>query len=78
LFAQPVVMNTLSSLPRLRNESELVVLALLGSVVYGAVVLALFGRRWLALLPRRAPGTPAAPADAFESTSAPSAGPDPI
>jgi len=73
LFAQPLVMNTLSSLPRFRNESELVVLALVGSLVYGVVVLALFGRRWLALLPRRAQAA-AAPADAFEDPSAP----DPI
>jgi len=78
LFAQPIVTSALSSLPRFRNESELVVLALLGGLLYGALVLALFGRRSLSLLPRRAQATAAAPSGGFADTSAPGAGPDPI
>jgi hypothetical protein len=54
------------------------VLALLGGVVYGALIVALFGRRWLALMRKRAQTAPAAPLDAFEGTSAPAAGPDPV
>ena len=49
-FAVPIVTNMLSSISRFRNESELLVLALIGGVVYGVLVLALFGRRWLSLL----------------------------
>jgi putative peptidoglycan lipid II flippase len=74
LFATPVVINLLSSVSRLRNESELGILALLGGVFYGALVFGLFGRRWLSLMRRRAYDVPA---DAFESTSAPPGGADP-
>jgi hypothetical protein len=66
----------LSSVVRFRNESELLALALLGGVVYGALVLALFGRRWLSLTRRRARRAPAAPIDAFEGVTPPPAGPD--
>ena len=45
LFAAPVVAKMLSSVATFRNESELLVLALLGGVAYGALVLGLFGRR---------------------------------
>jgi len=31
-----------------QNELALALLALIGAVVYGAMVMALFGRRWLA------------------------------
>jgi putative peptidoglycan lipid II flippase len=41
------VTELLSSLSTFRSESELLVLALLGGAFYGAIVLALFGRRWL-------------------------------
>ena len=46
--------SLLSSWSRFRNESELLLLALLGGVVYGGLVVALFGRRWLSLMRRRA------------------------
>ena len=48
--AQPVVTALLSSLSRFRNESELLVLAAIGGVFYGGVVMALFGRQWRAVL----------------------------
>ena len=47
LFAQPLVISTLSRVAFLRNEATLLVLASLGGLFYGALVLALFGRRWL-------------------------------
>jgi putative peptidoglycan lipid II flippase len=77
LFAAPFVTNMLWSLARFRNESELLVLTLLGGVFYGALMLALFGRRWLSLLRKRAHSAPALPIDAFEGTSAPPGGADP-
>ncbi|HZR62444.1 MAG TPA: murein biosynthesis integral membrane protein MurJ [Xanthobacteraceae bacterium] len=53
LFAAvPMVAALLSALPRFRNETQLVAVALLGAIVYGALILMLFGRRWLALLRR--------------------------
>ena len=76
LFAAPVVAKLLSSLSKFRNESELLVLALLGGGAYGALVLALFGRRWLSLLRKRAQSAPAASIDAFEGVTPPPAGPD--
>ncbi|MGD0421536.1 MAG: murein biosynthesis integral membrane protein MurJ [Xanthobacteraceae bacterium] len=75
-FAAPLVTSSISSWPRFRNESELIVLTLLGGVAYGALVLALFGRGWLSLMRKRAQTAPGAPIDAFEGTSAPPAGPD--
>ena len=69
LFAAPVVASMLSSVVKFRNESELLVLALLGGVVYGALVLALFGRRWLSLLSKRAQSAPAASIDALSASS---------
>ena len=47
LIADPLVTSLLSSLSRFRNELELLVLALLGGVFYGGLVVVLFGRRWL-------------------------------
>ena len=47
LIAAPLVAFAFSSWTKFRNESELLVLALVGAVVYGAFVLALFGRRGL-------------------------------
>ena len=67
--AAPVVAALLSSLSRFRAEAELIALALLGSLFYGALVLALFGRRWLSLLRRRGQATPVAPIDAFDGKS---------
>jgi putative peptidoglycan lipid II flippase len=47
----------------LRDESTLAVLATIGAVVYGGVVLALFGKAWLATFRRRKAIRRAAPAD---------------
>jgi putative peptidoglycan lipid II flippase len=63
LLAAPVVTSLLSSMSRFRYESELLVLALLGGVVYGAMVVALFGRRWLSLMRAQAQTAPAAGPD---------------
>jgi len=76
--AMPLVTSLLSSLPRFRNESELLVTALLGGAIYGTLVFVLFGRRWLSLMRRRAHDAPGAPLDAFEGASAPAAGPDEV
>jgi len=54
LVADPIVTALLSSWSRFRAESELLVLALIGGVVYGGLVLVLFGRRWLALMGKSA------------------------
>ncbi len=54
LIADPLVTGLLSSWSRFRDESELALLALLGGLVYGGLVLVLFGRRWVALMKRRA------------------------
>jgi putative peptidoglycan lipid II flippase len=59
MLAAPVVTSLLSSMSRFRYESELLVLALLGGVVYGAMVVALFGRRWLSLMRAQAQTAPA-------------------
>jgi putative peptidoglycan lipid II flippase len=64
LLAVPMVTALLSSLSRFRNESELLVLALLGGCFYGVLVLILFGRRWISLLRRSSrnkTGEPSAP-----------------
>ena len=78
LVAEPAVGRLLSTLPRLRNETELLVLAVLGGGFYAAVVFALFGRRWLALMRARAQKAPAVSLDALEGTTPPPAGPDEI
>jgi putative peptidoglycan lipid II flippase len=78
VIAAPVVTWLLSSMPRFRYESELLVLALLGGALYGGLAYALFGRRWLTLMRERAHDAPAVPLGAFEGTSAPAAGPDEI
>lgn len=61
LIADPLVTRLLSSWSRFRNESELALLALLGGVVYGGLVLALFGRRWVLLMKRSAEAAETAP-----------------
>jgi len=76
LVAAPAVGALFSSWSKLRNEAELLVLAVLGAALYGALILALFGRRFLSLMRLRARKAPSAPLDAFEGTSAPPAGPD--
>jgi hypothetical protein len=78
MIASPAVTYLLSSLSRFRAESELLVLAVAGGAVYAALVVALFGRRWLSSMRVEAHTAPAAPIDAFEGTSAPAAGPDEI
>jgi putative peptidoglycan lipid II flippase len=59
LTAVPFVTALLSSWSRFRNESELALLMLIGGLVYGGLVIALFGRRWLSLMRRSAMATPA-------------------
>jgi putative peptidoglycan lipid II flippase len=76
LIAAPLLTNALSGWSRFRNETELALLALLGGLVYGGLVVVLFGRRWLSLMRRKAQAAPAATLDEFEGTSAPAAGPD--
>jgi putative peptidoglycan lipid II flippase len=49
-LAQAPVARLLSTWPSLRDETALALLALLGGVVYGGTVFALFGRQWLAAL----------------------------
>ena len=53
LVAAPLVAHATSSLPRFRNETELVILAVLGGLVYGGLVTAMFGRRLLSFIRRR-------------------------
>ncbi len=69
LIADPLVTALLSSWSRFRSESELALLALLGGLVYGGLVIVLFGRRWLALMRRSAQTAPAATLDELEGTS---------
>ncbi|HXW41707.1 MAG TPA: hypothetical protein VEK75_10915, partial [Xanthobacteraceae bacterium] len=64
--ADPLVAGLLSSWSRFANESELALLAVLGGLVYGGAVLALFGRRWLALLQGNTPSAPTTPIDELE------------
>jgi putative peptidoglycan lipid II flippase len=71
LLAAPFVVSLLSSLSRFRNVAELLVLVLLGGVVYGALMLALFGRQWLTAIRARAQPLPAASLDALKGGSPP-------
>ncbi len=52
LFAAPAVTALFSSLSRFRNVAELLVLAAIGGLLYGALVFALFGKRWFVRLGR--------------------------
>jgi putative peptidoglycan lipid II flippase len=61
LLAAPLVMSLLSTLPKFRTESELVLLTLLGGAFYGVLVLVLFGRRWTLLLRRNRRGKEGGP-----------------
>ncbi len=61
LIAVPLVTSLLSSMSRLRNVSELLVLAALGGAFYGGLILILFGRRWLSLLRRSVKDQPGGP-----------------
>jgi len=71
LVADPVVTALLSSWSRFRAESELLLLALIGSLVYGALVLALFGRRWLSLMRRTAQTAEGAPIESVATVDDP-------
>ena len=77
-IAAPLVTELLSSWSKFRDESELALLMLLGGLVYGGLVLALFGRRWLSLMRGSAKSAPAATLDQLEGVSPPAAGPDRI
>jgi putative peptidoglycan lipid II flippase len=50
LVTAPLARWLFGSLPRFRDVSELLLVALVGGLVYGVLVLILFGRRWLSLL----------------------------
>jgi putative peptidoglycan lipid II flippase len=52
-LAREPVAHYFAGWPSWRDESALAVLAVVGAVVYGGVVLALFGPRWLAALRAR-------------------------
>src|SRR6202167_2698318 len=71
LFAYPLVASPLSSLSRFRDVAELIVLTLLGGAVYGALVLALFGRHCLPVIRRRRRPVPAPTSDPFDGSSPP-------
>ena len=64
LMAAPFVTALLSSWSRFRNESELALLMLIGALVYGGLLSALFGRRWLTLMRRSATSAPVPNRDA--------------
>ena len=53
LWAAPLVGSAVASLPRFRNETELLLLAALGAFVYGGLVIALFGQRLRSFVRRR-------------------------
>jgi putative peptidoglycan lipid II flippase len=76
LVAARVVTRLLPSWPSFRDSSELIVLAVLGGLFYGALVAVLFGRQWLSRLRARSRKVAAVKRDAFEGTSAPAAEPD--
>ncbi len=76
LIAAPFISSLFSSWSKFRSEAELAALAIVGGAFYGAFALALFGRRWLSLLRKRAQKAPAVPIEAFEGTTPPPAGPD--
>jgi putative peptidoglycan lipid II flippase len=54
-LAAPFVTAMLSSWSRFRDESALGMLVVVGAAVYGGLVIALLGRRWLSLLRGSAP-----------------------
>jgi putative peptidoglycan lipid II flippase len=59
-LAAPFVTAMLSSWSRFRDESALAILIVIGAAVYGGLVAALLGRRWLSLLRGGGPA-PASP-----------------
>ena len=73
-IAAPLVTELLSSWSKFRDESELALLMLLGGLVYGGLILAMFGRRWLSLMRGSAKSAPAATLDQLEGVSPPAPG----
>jgi hypothetical protein len=73
--AAPAVTALSSSLPKFRQVADLLIVAALGGLVYGALVLALFGKKWLAMLRRRRLRV-LNPADGEEAEAAPLGGAD--
>ena len=55
-LAEGPVRSAFSGMTMLRDEASLAVLAVIGAIVYGAAIVALFGRGWLARYWRRAGG----------------------
>jgi putative peptidoglycan lipid II flippase len=58
LWLANALLQSLFATHAFRNELALALLAVVGAVVYGGMVMALFGRRWLAAIgsrPKRAP-----------------------
>jgi putative peptidoglycan lipid II flippase len=78
VLAAPFVTALLSSWSKFRDESELAILIVVGSGVYGGLVIALLGRRWLSLMRGGAQSDPPAVLDRLESVSPPGPGPDRI
>jgi putative peptidoglycan lipid II flippase len=70
-FADPLIVSLTSPLSRFRNVVDLIVLVLLGGAVYGGLVLALFGRQWLAAMRNRAQPVSATTLEALEGSSPP-------
>jgi putative peptidoglycan lipid II flippase len=60
-LAQGPVARLFASWTSWRDESTLAVLAAIGAAVYGAIVLTLFGKQWLAALRTRKRPTPLGP-----------------
>ena len=60
-LAVPFVTAMLSSWSRFRDESALAVLVVIGAVVYGGLVAAMFGRRWVSVFRGSAAGGPMPP-----------------
>ncbi|MEX1083536.1 MAG: lipid II flippase MurJ, partial [Xanthobacteraceae bacterium] len=56
-FGDTAVTHWLQDWANLRDEARLALLVLIGAIVYGGVVMTLFGRKWLAVL-RGPPGPP--------------------
>jgi putative peptidoglycan lipid II flippase len=69
-LAAPPVTAMLSSWSRFRDESALAILIVIGATVYGGLVVALLGRRWLSLMRagRPAPASPSLTSAADQSS----------
>lgn len=66
--ASPLLTAALAALPRFRDPAQLVAVALLGGIVYGVLMVLLFGRRWLSLLRRtKRPGAGSSSAAAVDT-----------